>query len=82
MLQNLPPTEVELNRLAQLFYEASGITLSRMTDKPMIVAGLRAVFEKFMSDEPDARHSHKCGICLGTAHEQYFSVPPAQPSRF
>ncbi len=38
-------SETDLNRLAQRFYEASGITLPRMADKPMIVDGLRAVFE-------------------------------------
>lgn len=36
-------TEVELNVLAQRFYEASGLSLSGL-DKPNIVAGLRAVF--------------------------------------
>lgn len=36
---------VEVNRLAQLFYERSGIRLPAMTDKPKVVAGLRAVFE-------------------------------------
>ena len=40
----LNPDDVTLNRMAQLFYEASGITLPRMTDKPKVVEGLRAVF--------------------------------------
>jgi hypothetical protein len=43
------PSEVELNRLAQRFYEASGITLRHMTDKPMIVEGLRAVFDEHLT---------------------------------
>ena len=41
----LMPSEVDLNRLAQRFYEASGIAMPSMADKPLIVAGLRAVFE-------------------------------------
>lgn len=36
----------DVNRLAQLFYERSGIRLPAMTDKPKVVAGLRAVFEE------------------------------------
>lgn len=41
------PTETELNRMAQLFYEMSGLNLPRMTDKPLVVKGLRAVFEAY-----------------------------------
>lgn len=37
--------ETDVNRLAQRFYEDSGISLPSMTDKPKIVAGLRSVFE-------------------------------------
>lgn len=36
----------DVNRLAQRFYEASGISLPSMTDKPLIVKGLVAVFEE------------------------------------
>jgi len=36
-------SETEINRQAQDFYNASGITLDHMTDKPKIVAGLVAV---------------------------------------
>jgi len=40
------PSDEDINRLAQTFYAASGITLPSMTDKPMTVRGLRAVFER------------------------------------
>jgi hypothetical protein len=45
------PTETDINRLAQTFYEASGITLPSMTDKPMIVRGLEAVFARLHNEE-------------------------------
>lgn len=47
------PDDVTLNRLAQRFYEASGISI-RMTDKPLIVKGLRAVFEALGDEDDDA----------------------------
>lgn len=37
-------TNAQVNVLAQRFYEASGLTLPAMTDKPKLVAGLKAVF--------------------------------------
>lgn len=48
------PDEVTLNRLAQTFYEASGISLPKMTDKPLVVKGLRAVFQRLSEMVPDA----------------------------
>lgn len=38
------PDDETLNRLAQVFYEASGIQLGSMADKPLVVQGLQAVF--------------------------------------
>ena len=38
-------TETEVNILAQRFYDAAALTLPSMTDKPKIVAGLKAVFD-------------------------------------
>ena len=46
MQSKLNLTEVEVNRLAQAFYDAAALTLPSMTDKPKIVAGLKAVFEQ------------------------------------
>lgn len=39
-------SETNVNQLAQLFYEKSGIWLETMADKPKIIAGLNAVFSK------------------------------------
>lgn len=47
------PDEVTLNRLAQRFYEASGLRMVRMTDKPLVVRGLRAVFQALMDGDLD-----------------------------
>lgn len=57
------PTDVELNRLAQRFYEASDISLPSMTDKPKVVAGLRAVFEALTGDIVRV-----CGRCHQRVH--------------
>lgn len=38
--------DIEVNALAQLFYETSGINLPNMTDKPKVVAGLTAVLDE------------------------------------
>jgi hypothetical protein len=46
-------TDVDVNRLAQTFYEASGINVLH-TDKPLLVAGLRAVFEELGIDVSEA----------------------------
>ena len=48
------PDDVTLNQLAQVFYEESGIRLTSMTDKPIIVKGLRAVFEALEKGDLDA----------------------------
>lgn len=37
--------DVQLNIAAQAFYEAANITLTKMTDKPRIVAGLKAALQ-------------------------------------
>lgn len=47
------PDDVTLNRLAQRFYEASGIHVHSMTDKPLIVKGLRAVFQALADGTED-----------------------------
>jgi hypothetical protein len=47
-------TEVDLNVAAQRYYEASGIPLPAMTDKPKVVAGLRAALASLGVAVPDA----------------------------
>ena len=47
------PDDVTLNRLAQTFYEASGIQFIQMTDKPRVVRGLRAVFGALAEEAVD-----------------------------
>lgn len=69
------PDEITLNRLAQRFYEASGITLARMTDKPMIVEGLRAVFAT-VNATPLRRFEHRPHTYLPNAACCTPEVPP------
>lgn len=45
------PTAVETNRLAQRFYEASGLNISH-TSKPQVVDGLNAVFDVIFPGTP------------------------------
>lgn len=50
-----------VNELAQTFYEASGIALPSMADKPMIVRGLDAVFERVPTEALLDELRHRIG---------------------
>lgn len=51
-------TQTQVNRLAQRFYEASRLPML-MTDKPLVVNGLLAVFEEIgVTVEDDTKETY------------------------
>lgn len=61
-------TESEVNVLAQRFFEAAGISLPLMTDKPLIVRGLIAVLAELdIEVRPEVAPGAGCS-CYWAAH--------------
>ena len=79
-------SETDLNRMAQAFYEASGLTLAGVGDKPKVVKGLKAVLANLDSTQYDTspaqetmRKEMEEPVTVGTMLDDIFGAPYRSP---